>query len=192
MKLVFATANPDKVLEIQSILPDFEIVQRPSDVGEIIETGSTYLENARIKAQTIMNATGFVAIADDSGIEITALGGLPGVDSAYFAGPEATYRENDDKVLEELNEKEDRSARFRCIAYAAFPDGDDIYAEGTVEGLIPEAPRGERAFGYDPIFIPNEGDGRTFAEMTQDEKDAISHRGRAFRALGELLRVRGL
>jgi XTP/dITP diphosphohydrolase len=192
MKLVFATANPDKVIEIQSILPEFEIIPRPNDIPSIEESGNTYLENARIKAQTIMQATGFVSIADDSGIELEALNGEPGVDSAYFAGPNASYEENTNKVLRDLQDKANRNATFRCVAYAAFPNDDDLIAEGSNHGSIADAPRGENGFGYDPIFIPNEGDGRTFGEMTKEEKFAISHRGRAFHELGRLLRERGL
>lgn len=191
MKLVFATANPNKVVEIQKILPAFEIVPRPDDIPPIEETGSTYLDNARLKARTICEATGFVAVADDAGIELSALNGAPGVDTAYFAGPDASFQENNEKVLAELKDQQDRGATFRCIAYAAFPDGADIYCEGVNVGVIAEAPRGENGFGYDPIFVPNEGDGRTFAEMTPEEKFSMSHRGRAFIELGRLLNDRG-
>ena len=126
------------------------------------------------------------AVADDTGLEVDSLGGAPGVRSARFAGDDATYVDNVMKLLDALSdlpEPEERSARFRTVALATFPDGREVMADGAVEGAIALGPRGDNGFGYDPVFVPSEGDGRTFAEMSADEKHAISHRGRAFRAL---------
>jgi XTP/dITP diphosphohydrolase len=194
-RLVLATANQDKAQEILAILSDrgaVEILPRPLGVPEVEETGATLLENARLKARALVEATGLVALADDTGLSVDALGGAPGVHSARFAGAHASYADNLRKVLDELRGKTARSARFVTIALAAFPDGGELVAEGAVEGEIAEAPRGEGGFGYDPIFVPREGDGRTFSEMTSEEKNALSHRGRAFRELAEQLAEAGL
>lgn len=190
MKLVLATANSAKVREIERILTDFDIMTRPSDVPDIVEDAGTYVGNARLKAQAIMNATGEVAVADDAGIELEALGGLPGVESAHFAGPQASDVANRKKILDLLTPDKSRRAIVRSIAYAAFPDGNDLYAEGIVHGTLAHEERGTHGFGYDPLFIPDVGDGRTYAEMTPEEKLAISHRGKSFRALADLLRTR--
>ncbi len=183
MRLVLATANPDKAAEIAAMLPGFEVVARPPDMPPVEETADTLEGNARLKAAAVAEATGEVAVADDTGLEVYALGGRPGVRAARYAGRGATYAENVAKLLAELRDASDRRARFRTVALARFPDGRELVAEGTVEGEIAASPRGREGFGYDPVFVPADSDGRTFAEMTRAEKEAVSHRGRAFRAL---------
>jgi XTP/dITP diphosphohydrolase len=133
----------------------------------------------------VVAATGEPAVADDTGLEVDALGGRPGVYAARYAGPGATYADNVAKLLEELDgvPPEGRTARFRTVLVALFPHGGEIVAEGWVDGHIAEAGRGAGGFGYDPVFVPDDGDGRTFAEMTTAEKGEVSHRGRALRAL---------
>jgi len=191
VRLVLATANPDKVVEIAAILgPDVELVPRPESVPDVVEDADTLEGNARLKAVAIVEATGEAAVADDTGLEVDALDGAPGVHSARFAGEDATYADNVNKMLASLAGHPDpgeRTARFRTVALARFPDGTEVIAEGTVDGTMAIAARGDAGFGYDPVFIPSDGDGRTFAEMTGDEKHAVSHRGRAFRALREVL-----
>ena len=187
MRLVLATANPDKAAEIADLLTGFEVVPRPAEVPEVEETADTLEGNARLKAVAVAAATGEVAVADDTGLEVVALGGRPGVWAARYAGPGATYADNVAKLLAELDGVVDRRARFRTVALARFPDGRELVAEGTVEGEIAGWPRGREGFGYDPVFVPAEGDGRTFAEMARGEKAALSHRGRAFRALSASL-----
>jgi XTP/dITP diphosphohydrolase len=127
------------------------------------------------------------AISDDTGLEVDALDGAPGVYSARYAGEGASYTDNVDKLLDALGERADRSARFATVAMARWPDGREIAVRGEVEGEIARVARGRSGFGYDPVFVPTEGDGRTFAEMSPAEKHALSHRGRAFRALAEAL-----
>lgn len=187
MRLVLATANPDKVVEIAAILGDgVELVPRPETVADVVEDGDTLEDNARLKAVAIVDATGEAAVADDTGLEVDALDGAPGVHSARFAGDDATYADNVAALLAALSDRRDpseRTARFRTVALARFADGHEVVAEGVVEGTIAPVPRGSGGFGYDPLFVPVEGDGRTFAEMTPDEKHALSHRGRSFRAL---------
>ena len=190
MKLVCATANPHKVFEIEAILgPDIELVPRPLHVPDVDEAGDTLLDNARLKARALCAATGLAAVADDTGLEVDALGGAPGVHSARFAGENATYADNVAKLQRELDARPGavRTARFRSIALVAYPDGSEVWAEGVVGGTIAASPRGEGGFGYDPLFVPDDADGRTFAEMGDDEKNAISHRGRAFGALAARL-----
>ncbi len=191
MRLVLATANADKVVEIAAILGSgVELVPRPASVPDVVEDGETLEDNARLKAVAIVEATGEAAVADDTGLEVDALDGAPGVHSARFAGEDATYADNVAKMLDALADTRDpsaRRARFRTVALARFPDGREVIAEGVVEGWIDTEARGAAGFGYDPLFIPDDGDGRTFAEMTADEKHAVSHRGRAFRALREAL-----
>jgi XTP/dITP diphosphohydrolase len=194
LRLVLASANPDKAAEIAAVLADaleVELVPRPADVPEVVEDGATLLDNARLKARALVAATGLPAVADDTGLEVDALGGAPGVYSARYAGEDVTYADNVAKLLAELGTRPDhggeRTARFRTVALAAFPDGTELWAEGAVDGVIAHEPAGRAGFGYDPVFIPGEGDGRTFAEMATDEKHAISHRGRAFRSLASAL-----
>jgi XTP/dITP diphosphohydrolase len=158
-------------------------------VPEVAETGDTLTANALIKAQALVDATGQAAIADDTGLEVAALDGAPGVYSSRYAGEHASYADNVAKLVAALRDvPEDlRQARFRTVAVAVWPDGRQAIAEGTVDGVIATAPRGSNGFGYDPLFMPTDGDGRTMAEMTLEEKNAISHRGRAFTALAKLL-----
>jgi XTP/dITP diphosphohydrolase len=193
MRFVLATANPDKAVEIESVLRalGIELVGRPSDVPEVDETGETLEDNARLKAAALCAATDLPAIADDTGLEVDALGGAPGVRSARYAGAEASYDDNVARLLAELDglPLERRTARFSTVAVARWPDGLEVAAIGSVEGIITAAPRGENGFGYDPVFVPIVGDGRTFAEMTAEEKHAHSHRGEAFRTLAQGLRV---
>ena len=189
-EFVLATANPDKAKEIASILGDrFGLVARPQSVPEVAETAMTLLDNARLKAHALASATGRPAIADDTGLEVDALGGQPGVFSSRFAGVGASYADNVAKLMVELRgvAPKNRTARFRTVAIARWPDGREMWAEGVVEGRIAVEPVGDEGFGYDPLFIPIDGDGRTFAQMDPEEKDGISHRGRAFRALAERL-----
>lgn len=195
LRCVLATANPDKAAEIAAILEnrgEVELLPRPIEVGEVEETGDTLLENARLKALALCEATGLPALADDTGLEVDALGGAPGVYSARYAGNDVSYEDNWRKLIAELGDTEDRRARFATVAYVAFPDGTEVHATGEVVGAITTEPAGEGGFGYDPVFAPLEGDGRTFAEMAPADKHAISHRGRAFRALADRLVELGL
>ena len=191
MRIVLATANPDKAREIEDLLDGFEVVARPASLPDVEETGATLVENARLKARAVCDATGEPAVADDTGLEVDALDGAPGVFSARFAGPAATYEENVAKLLAALDgvPPGSRRARFRTVAAACFPDGREVVAEGEVEGAITDARRGTGGFGYDAVFVPDDGDGRTFAEMTLAEKQAVSHRARAFSALATALLV---
>ena len=190
LRLVLASANPDKVTEITAVLDgalDVELLPRPPEVPDVVEDGVTLLDNARLKARALVAATGLPAVADDTGLEVGALGGAPGVYSARYAGEGATYADNVAKLLAELDALPDgggaRVARFRTVALVAFSDGTEVWAEGVVDGTISREARGSAGFGYDPVFVPAEGGGRTFADMTPEAKHAISHRGRAFRAL---------
>jgi XTP/dITP diphosphohydrolase len=187
VRLVVASANRDKVAEIAAVLAGFDLAPRPDSVPDVEETGDTLEANARLKARAIVAATGRPAVADDTGLEVAALGGEPGVHAARYAGPDATYADNVAKVLRALEGVVDRSARFRTVAMVCFPDGHEVVAEGVVTGHIATEPRGSGGFGYDPVFVPDGGGGRTFAEMAPAEKHAVSHRGRAFRALAALL-----
>jgi XTP/dITP diphosphohydrolase len=197
LRLVVASANPDKVREIVAVLSsaiEVELVPRPTEVPDVVEDGETLLDNARLKAQALVAATGTAAVADDTGLEVDALGGAPGVYAARYAGEDASYEDNVAKLLGALRGLADdggaRRARFRTVALVAFPDGSEVWAEGVVEGTIAAAGRGDNGFGYDPVFIPatgEGGDGRTFAEMRSEEKDTLSHRGRAFRTLARVL-----
>ena len=195
-RLVLASANPDKAAEIADILGEVSgliLVPRPASVPDVVEDGATLVANARLKAVVIMEATGEPAVADDTGLEVGALNGAPGVYSARFAGEDATYADNVDKLIRELAaagavEPSQRSARFRTVALVAFPGGDELVAEGEVIGSIATEPAGKGGFGYDPLFIPEGGGGRTFAQMSPAEKHGLSHRGRAFRALADKLR----
>jgi XTP/dITP diphosphohydrolase len=192
---VLATANPDKAAEIAAILDEVgapvALAPRDASVGDVEEAGATLEDNARLKAVAVASATGRPSIADDTGLEVDALDGAPGVRSARFAGEDATYADNCSLLLEQLAAiaDDDRTARFSTVAIARWPDGRELAAIGTVEGTITTASRGAEGFGYDPVFVPDEGDGRTFAEMSPVEKHAVSHRGRAFRTLAEGLRA---
>ena len=191
--MVLATANPDKAAEIVALVNDtvgdrVELVARPSSVGEVEETGGTLEDNARLKAMALVEATGLPAIADDTGLEVDALGGAPGVFSSRYSGEHASYDENVAKLLGDLEAAgasgpDARRARFRTVAMACFPGGREVAAHGVVEGTIAPDRRGGGGFGYDPVFVPDGGDGRTYAEMSSAEKNTRSHRARAFRAL---------
>ena len=188
-ELVVASANPDKVKEISAVLSDLVIlIPRPKEVPEVIEDGETLEDNARLKAQAILKATGLPSLSDDTGLSVDVLGGEPGVRSARYSGEEATYQDNVDKLLHNLKGVPPRlrTARFQTVAMICYPDGSEIIATGVVEGTISESCKGSGGFGYDPVFIPYEGDGLTFAEMGK-EKHLISHRGRALRNLMEML-----
>lgn len=184
-RLVVASKNPDKVAEIESVLLGSGLadeIVRGLDWPDIDETGETLEQNAVLKARAVVEATGLPVVADDTGLEVSALDGAPGVRTARFAGPDASYADNVAHLMELMNGVADRSARFRTVVALAFPDGSEVVAEGSVEGVIAERPRGERGFGYDPVF---EVDGATMAEMSLEEKNRLSHRGRALRALVE-------
>ena len=184
LTLVCASANPDKVAEIAAILGSaVELAPRPPEVPEVVEDADTLEGNARLKATAIALAAGRPAVADDTGLEVAALDGAPGVYAARYAGDDATYADNRAKLLAALAGSADRRARFRTVAMVVWPDGAEVAAEGVCDGTIAERERGERGFGYDPVFVPAEGDGRTFAEMTDEEKHDLSHRGRALRNL---------
>jgi XTP/dITP diphosphohydrolase len=198
VRLVLATANPGKVAELSEVLrgalglEGLQIAPRPPELAVTEEDGATLLDNARIKARTVVAATGQAAVADDTALEVAALGGAPGVHTARYAGDGASFDDNMDKLLAALAGVADRRARWRTVALVAFPDGSEAVAEGTCEGSIAEARRGSAGFGYDPVFVPDDGDGRTLAELERSEKNALSHRGRAFRALAVVLAAPGV
>jgi len=199
-ELALATRNPGKIREILAICADWPVrwvlaesvggsrPHRVADWPDVEETGRTYLDNAVIKAKTVAGAVGIPAVADDSGIEVDALGGVPGPRSARFAGPAATDEANLRLLIERLwaVPEPKRSARYRCVAACVWPEGRTVTAEGICEGRLTLEPRGTGGFGYDPIFIPD-GEQRTMAELSPGEKNRISHRGIALRGLGELL-----
>jgi len=193
-RIVVATANPDKAREIRGVLEaeglPIELVARPTGVADVEETAETLVGNARLKARALAEATGLPAVADDTGLEVDSLGGAPGVLSARYAGAGATYADNVAKLLDEMTavRRAARTARFRTAVVLATTDGREVVAFGVVEGVIAEVPTGDRGFGYDPVFRPAGGRGRTFAEMEPGEKDAISHRGRALRSLAREMR----
>ncbi len=186
MQLVCASANPDKVAEIQIILNGaVELLPRPDGVPEVVEDATSLIGNARLKARAICVASGLPSVADDTGLFVDALGGEPGVETAYFAGPDASYADNRAKMLHALAgvPMEQRTASFRTVVLVAYPDGHELAVQGVCQGFIAEEERAGRGFGYDPLFIPIEGGGRTFSAMDEDEKHHMSHRGRAFRTL---------
>jgi XTP/dITP diphosphohydrolase len=194
-RIAIATRNAHKLREIERICTDWPVEWLTVDSHEgpwpdVEETGSTYLENALLKARAGADALAEPALADDSGIEVDALGGRPGPRSARFAGDDATDERNLEELIRSLRgvPGPGRTARYRCVAVLAFPEGHELHAEGICEGTIVPKPRGTRGFGYDPIFVPAGWD-RTIAELIDEEKDRISHRGRAFRALRETVAV---
>ena len=188
LTVVCASANPDKVAEIQELLAGaVDLRPRPSEVPDVVEDADTLVGNARLKAAAIVAATGLPAVADDTGLEVRALGGRPGVRTARYAGEDATHADNRRLLLQELDGVADRGATFRTCVVLQWPDGRELVVDGECRGTIAEAERGARGWGFDPLFVPADGDGRTFAEMTADEKHELSHRGRAFRALVEAL-----
>jgi XTP/dITP diphosphohydrolase len=194
MDIVLATRNKKKIAEMKRITQDMGISILTLDdfpgCPEVVEDGATFEENASKKAREVAAYTGKAALADDSGLEVDALEGVPGVLSARFAGKEANDRTNTERLLLEMRSlgKEQRSARFVCCIALAFPDGTTHTFQGYARGTIGTEPRGSRGFGYDPVFFP-EGHNRTFAEMNDAEKDALSHRGKALKALQEFLRI---
>ncbi|MDE3146274.1 MAG: RdgB/HAM1 family non-canonical purine NTP pyrophosphatase [Acidobacteriota bacterium] len=188
---VLATANPHKTEEIRAVLGDLGVtlLARPDDVPDVEESESTLQGNALLKARALVEATGVAAIADDTGLFVEALGGRPGVLSARYAREGATYEENVAKLLEELAgvAAPERGAAFRTVIAVAYPSGESLWVEGVLEGRVAVAGRGANGFGYDPVFEPNDGAGRTLAEFSTDEKNATSHRARALRALAAAL-----
>lgn len=182
MKLVIATRNQHKLEEIRAIfhVPGLEVASALDfpDVPDVVEDGVTFESNAIKKAVTLARATGLWAMADDSGLEVDALGGAPGVYSARYAGEPVSYKANNEKLLRELAAAPSRAARFRCVIALSDPAGRAETVEGRCEGAIASAERGAGGFGYDPLFIP-EGHRQTFSEMPSAAKNAISHRGRA-------------
>ncbi len=195
-RLVVASANPGKIAELVELLEDdrlalrYAVEPRPDGLADTIEDGETLEANALKKAREVVAHVGAVAVADDTGLFVEALDGRPGVYTGRYAGEHATYDDNVDKLLSELATVEPgpaRRAEFRTVVAAVWPDGHEVVVEGSVVGLISEARRGSEGFGYDPVFIPIEGDGRTFAEMGTAAKHGFSHRARAIDALlGEL------
>jgi XTP/dITP diphosphohydrolase len=193
-RIALATHNPHKLRELGRICAawptDWVSVENhdPSVFPDVEESGATYLDNARLKAEAVAAALSLPALADDSGIEVDALGGAPGPRSARYAGEHASDEENLRAMIQAIRgiPASGRSARYRCVAALAWPDGRFEHVEGTCEGTLRTSPAGAGGFGYDPIFEPV-GRDATMAELTDEEKDRISHRGRAFRALLELL-----
>ncbi|MBK5331632.1 MAG: RdgB/HAM1 family non-canonical purine NTP pyrophosphatase [Ilumatobacteraceae bacterium] len=189
MRLVCASANPDKVMEITAILDGVvDLLPRPPDVAEVAEDADTLIGNARLKATAICTATGLPAVSDDTGLFVDAIGGAPGIYAARFAGKDATYADNRAKLLRELGRTNNRKASFVSAVMVVWPDGHELAVEGVCEGTIATAELGDRGFGYDPVFVPDDGDGRSFAQMSDAEKNQISHRARALQALLAALR----
>jgi XTP/dITP diphosphohydrolase len=194
--IAIATHNAHKLRELVRICADWPVAWAsvgdldPAAFPDVEETGDTYLENALLKAGAVASASNLPAVADDSGIEVDALGGKPGPRSARLAGDDATDEQNLAALMRALRgiPGAGRSARYRCVAALVFPDGRTLHAEGACEGTLEPKRRGAGGFGYDPIFVP-EGWDETMAELTPEQKDRISHRGRAFRALRALLEV---
>lgn len=191
MKFVLATANPGKIKEMRNILSQFSIdVLTRDDLGidiDIEETGTTFLENARLKAEAICAKSGLPAIADDSGLVVEALSGRPGVFSSTFGGEELTDTQRYLYLLKLMENKEQRRAKFVCTIVCSFPNGSQLTAVGECPGAIATEPRGTGGFGYDPVFIA-EGKKKTMAELSSNEKNAISHRRIALDRFAELLK----
>ena len=189
MKYVMATHNPNKLLELQRILEPLHIEAATADLCDVEETGTTFAENAFLKARAACEQTGLPAVADDSGLAVDALDGVPGVYSARYAGPDATDTQRMEKLLDAIRDvpAERRTARFVSAICVVYPDGERIDVEGVCEGRVAFAPRGCDGFGYDPIFLVGD---RTYAELSPAEKDAVSHRGKALRELAALLEKR--
>ena len=194
-KIIFATGNKDKMREIREIMADCDVeITSMKEAGidvDIVEDGSTFEENAIIKAKAVMERTGKLALADDSGLEIDALNKEPGIYSARYMGEDTPYEIKNSNLIERMKgvKGKDRSARFVCVIAAAFPDGEIITTRGTIEGVIAEEPAGENGFGYDPIvYVPEYG--MTTGQMDPDAKNAISHRGKALTAMKKILEER--
>jgi len=193
-RVVLATRNAGKITELRRILADARIpveivgLEEFPEIGDVAETGLTFAENALLKAHAVAQQSGLPAIADDSGLCVDALNGMPGIFSARWSGRHGDDQANLDLLLAQVSDvpAEHRGAHFACVAALALPSGEERVAEGALRGVIIDAPRGTGGFGYDPILVP-EGETRTTAEMSAQEKDAISHRGRAFRALAPVI-----
>ncbi len=195
--MIFATTNQGKVREIKAILGDIgEDILSLKEAGisaDIVEDGSTFEENAIIKAKAIMELTGQIVLADDSGLEVDAMNKEPGIYSARFMGEDTPYEEKNRAIIERLEgvEGDARSARFVCVIAAAFPDGEVITTRGTIEGVIAKEPAGTNGFGYDPIvYVPEYG--MTTGQMEPEQKNAISHRGKALEAMKKILKERNI
>jgi XTP/dITP diphosphohydrolase len=192
-RIAIASRNTGKIREILTICSEWPVEWitaegRGSEWPEVEEDGPSYLDNALLKARAVARSLGAPAVADDSGIEVDALGGAPGPRSARFAGEDATDEQNLKMLIRSVAgvPASGRTARYRCVAAVVWPDGRELWVEGVCEGTLIAKPRGNNGFGYDPIFVPAGWEG-TMAELAPQEKDRISHRGRAFRALCELL-----
>ena len=186
-RVVVASKNPDKIREVEAVLAAMEHpweIVRDLDWPDVEETEDTLEGNALLKATVVSRATGLPALADDTGLEVDALDGRPGVFSARFAGPEASYEGNVDRLLSEMHGVEDRTARFRTAVAFVIPGADPVVVEGVVEGSITTERRGDGGFGYDSVFLVGD---RTYGEMSDAEKNEISHRARALRALADAL-----
>lgn len=186
-RLVVASKNPDKVAEVESVLVESGVVGkivRGLSWPDVVEDGDTLIDNALLKARAVVEATGEAALADDTGLEVDALDGAPGLYTARYAGPDATYQQNVQKLLKDMDGRAVRSARFRTAVALVRRDGSVFTAEGVLEGAIAAAPRGAGGFGYDPIFEVGE---RTLAEISAAEKNRMSHRARALHALLDAL-----
>ena len=195
--MIFATTNQGKVREIKAILGDIgEDILSLKEAGitaDIVEDGTTFEENAIIKAKAIMELTGQIVLADDSGLEVDAMNKEPGIYSARFMGEDTPYEEKNRAIIERLEgvEGDARSARFVCVIAAAFPDGEVITTRGTIEGVIAKEPAGTNGFGYDPnVYVPEYG--MTTGQMEPEQKNAISHRGKALMAMKKILKERNI
>jgi len=187
-RVVVASKNPDKVAELESLLVRYQLVEeviQGLEWPDVIEDAPTLIGNALLKARRVRESTGLAVVADDTGLEVEALDGAPGVLTARYAGPDATYLSNREALLTALTGIEDRRARFRTVVVAITADDQVVVAEGVLKGVITWKGRGSGGFGYDPVF---EVEGRTLAEMSSEEKEQISHRARAIAALAEALR----
>jgi XTP/dITP diphosphohydrolase len=189
MDFVLATANTHKAQEMRAVLGDlgFGVLPRPSDVPDVDETSETLEGNALLKARALCDATGSASIADDTGLFVDVLEGLPGVRSARYAGDDATDEENVEKLLNALAGIESRAASFRTVICVAYPDGSHLEASGELPGVITHERRGTNGFGYDPVFEPLETVGQTLGELDEAAKNEISHRARALQALAQIL-----
>jgi XTP/dITP diphosphohydrolase len=188
-RLVVASKNPDKIAEIEDVLSEVGLageIVRGLDWPDVEETGDTLEDNALLKARAVAEAVGLPALADDTGLEVSSLGGLPGVRTARFAGPGASYEDNVELLLKKMDGVDDRRARFRTAVALVMPDGSEILADGVLDGVITESPRGDGGFGYDPVF---EVEDRTLSEMGVTQKNTLSHRARALRALADELGI---
>ena len=188
-RVVVASKNADKIREMESLLVGSGVVEeivRGLDWPDVVEDAPTLQGNARLKAREVAAATGLASVADDTGLEVAALGGAPGVHTARFSGPDATYESNVVALLAALDGVGERSARFRTVVVAVLEDGREVVAEGVLNGAITTRPVGSAGFGYDPVFAVG---GRTLAQMRESYKNRISHRARAIRALADALRA---